>query len=162
MIIYQNVFISWNWVMFIPIVSWRASVCIVRQNSVWFPVWILIFFIASILYSVAGTAQEMPFSLNLCAKKSIGVNNPVLLLPLDGLVKQGSMWVGVFNVGTLALPGRSSAEDTVDTAVANMIRKWDWHKGLPLPAHTSLRLWWVPLRGRALPRYRWPDTGLTL
>lgn len=95
MIIYQNVFISWNWLMFIQIVSWRASMCVFKQNSVWFPVTILIyfFFIASVIYSVAGTAQEMLFSLNPCAKTSIGVNNPVHLLPLDGLVKQGRMQI---------------------------------------------------------------------
>lgn len=149
MIIYQNVFISWNWLMFIQIVSWRTSMCVVKQNSVWLPVCILIFSIASILYSVAGAAQKMLFSLNPWVKKSIGVNSPVPLLPLDGLVEQGRIKIlavvsKIAKLGTLDLPGWSSGEDTMDTAAANMIRKWDWHKGLPPPPHTSLGHWWVP------------------
>lgn len=118
MIIYQNVFISWNWLMFIQIVSWRTTIlCVVKQNSVWFPVWVLIFSIASILYRVAGTAQKMLFSLNPCAKKSIGVNSPVHLLPLDGLVKQGRIKIlavvsKIAKLGTLDLPGWSSGEET--------------------------------------------------
>lgn len=40
---------------------------------------------------MAGTAEKMLFSLNLCPEKSIGVNNPVHVLPLDGLVEQGRL-----------------------------------------------------------------------
>lgn len=79
---------------------------------------------------MAGAAQKMLFSLNPWVKKSIGVNSPVPLLPLDGLVEQGRIKIlavvsKIAKLGTLDLPGWSSGEDTMDTAAANMIRKWD-------------------------------------
>lgn len=55
---------------------------------------------------MAGTAQKMLFSLNLCIKKSIGVNNPVHLLPLDGLVEQGRIKI-VAAVSNIAKCGNS-------------------------------------------------------